>query len=46
VQLGREDAGKAVLLQWDKIKQPLVQSPKPIGVFVDGDVRDMLSVAR
>jgi hypothetical protein len=44
VQLGREDAGKGVLLQWNAKKHALVQSNLPIGVCADGDVRDMLSV--
>lgn len=44
VQLGREDAGKGVLLQWDKQRTALLQSSLPTGVFVEGDVRDVLSV--
>jgi len=44
VQLGREDAGKGNLLQWDKIKRQLVVSGLEMGIYADGDVRDVLSV--
>ena len=44
VQLGREDAGKGVLLQWDKIKHQLVVSDLSMGIHADGDIRDVLSV--
>jgi hypothetical protein len=44
VQLGREDAAKGILLQWDVKKQDLVQAPWPLGIYADGDVRDVLSV--
>jgi hypothetical protein len=44
VQLGREDAGKGVLLQWDKNKHTLVQSNLLTGICADGDVRDVKSV--
>lgn len=44
VQLGREDAGKGILLQWDSKKHALVQSNLPLGICADGDVRDVLSV--
>jgi hypothetical protein len=44
VQLGREDAGKGVLLQWDLKKHSLVQSNLSTGICADGDVRDVLSV--
>jgi hypothetical protein len=44
VQLGREDAGKGVLLQWDSKKHLLVQSNLSTGIRADGDVRDVLSV--
>ncbi|HKZ65520.1 MAG TPA: hypothetical protein VJ111_04160, partial [Chitinophagaceae bacterium] len=44
VQLGREDAGKGVLLQWDKTKHKLVVSNLHMGIYADGDVRDVLSV--
>jgi enediyne biosynthesis protein E4 len=44
VQLGREDAGKGILLQWDATKHALVQSSLPIGICADGDVRDVISV--
>jgi hypothetical protein len=42
VQLGREDAGKGVLLRWDKNKHTLY--PWPLNINVDGDVRDVLKV--
>lgn len=44
VQLGREDAGKGILLQWNPIRHSLVSSNLSKGVCVDGDVRDILSV--
>lgn len=44
VQLGREDAGKGILLQWNSKKHDLVQSNIPLGICADGDVRDVLSV--
>ena len=44
VQLGREDAGKGVLLQWDKLNRQLAVSGLPLGICADGDVRDVLSV--
>lgn len=45
VQLGREDAGKGVLLQWDAKKKILTTSSMSIGPFIDGDVRDAVSVS-
>ncbi|WP_276499914.1 VCBS repeat-containing protein [Terrimonas pollutisoli] len=44
VQLGREDAGKGSLLQWDKMKHQLLVSNLPMGIHADGDVRDVLTV--
>jgi enediyne biosynthesis protein E4 len=44
VQLGREDAGKGILLQWDAKKHSLIQTNLSSGVCADGDVRDVLSV--
>jgi hypothetical protein len=44
VQLGREDAAKGVLLQWDNKKHAVVQSNLSLGIYADGDVRDVLSV--
>jgi hypothetical protein len=44
VQLGREDAGKGILLQWDPKNRRLVQSSIPPGIFADGDVRDVITV--
>ena len=44
VQLGREDAGKGVLLQWDKMKHQLVVSNLQMGIQADGDIRDVSSV--
>ncbi|MFC0775962.1 VCBS repeat-containing protein [Terrimonas alba] len=44
VQLGREDAGRGVLLQWDKLKHQLVVSKLQMGIQADGDVRDVLFV--
>jgi hypothetical protein len=44
VQLGREDAGKGMLLQWNRDKHNLVQSAVQTGIFADGDVRDVLSI--
>ena len=42
VQLGREDAGKGILLQWDKNKHQLTASS--LNVAVDGDVRDVITI--
>jgi hypothetical protein len=42
--LGREDAGKGILLQWDSKRHALVQSNLPLGICADGDIRDVLSV--
>jgi hypothetical protein len=44
VQLGREDAGKGLLMQWNKGQKNVVTAPLPLGIFADGDVRDMLSI--
>lgn len=44
VQLGREDAGKGVLLQWNKKKHALAQSNLSTGICADGDVRDVKCV--
>lgn len=44
VQLGREDAGKGVLLQWDASLHNLIQAPINTGICADGDVRDVLQV--
>lgn len=44
VQLGREDAGKGVLLQWDSSQQKLVATLPDTNVAIDGDVRDMIEV--
>jgi hypothetical protein len=44
VQLGREDAGKGMLLQWNRDKHNLVPSLLQPGIFADGDVRDMTSI--
>jgi hypothetical protein len=44
VQLGREDAGKGNLLQWDKMKHQLVVSNLAMGIHADGDIRDVLAV--
>jgi enediyne biosynthesis protein E4 len=44
VQLGREDAGKGILLQWDAKRHSLVPLNLPMGICADGDVRDVLSV--
>lgn len=44
VQLGREDAGKGVLLQWNSKKHTLVLSALRSGICADGDVRDVLQV--
>ena len=44
VQLGREDAGKGVLLQWDKKTHTVTQSNLPLGICADGDVRDVKSL--
>jgi hypothetical protein len=40
----REDAGKGVLLWWNKKSCALMQSPLPMGNFADGDVRDVVWV--
>lgn len=44
VQLGREDAGKGVLLQYDKRKGAVVPSLLPMGISADGDIRDVIQV--
>jgi hypothetical protein len=44
VQLGREDAGKGILLRWDSISHHLIQSPLNMGIAADGDVRDVLQI--
>ena len=44
VQLGREDAGKGVLLQWDSSQQKLVATLPDTNVAIDGDVRDIIEV--
>lgn len=44
VQLGREDAGMGVLLQWDKKAGNLTESSLNKGVFIDGDIRDALAL--
>jgi hypothetical protein len=44
VQLGREDAGKGILLQWDKASHQLISVSQNIGIDAGGDVRDVLSV--
>lgn len=44
VQLGREDAGKGVLLQWDQTSHRLVAVAQNIGIDAGGDVRDVLSI--
>ena len=44
VQLGREDAGKGLLLKWDKKSGFLSKEDAAAGVWVDGDVRDMLAL--
>lgn len=44
VQLGREDAGKGLLLQWDASKHVLTPSPISTGIIVDGDVRDLVEI--
>ncbi len=43
VQLGREDAGKGMLLQWNEtLGQPVVSAP--VGIIADGDVRDVAEI--
>jgi hypothetical protein len=44
VQLGREDAGKGVLLQWDAGKRQLISSTLQPGLCVAGDIRDVISL--
>jgi hypothetical protein len=44
VQLGREDAGKGLLLKWNKQQGFIAKGYETTGVWLDGDVRDMLSV--
>jgi hypothetical protein len=44
VQLGREDGGKGVLLQWNERSHQLVQSNLYSGVFADGDIRDVKKI--
>jgi hypothetical protein len=44
VQLGREDGGKGILLQWDNFSHHLVASSLNMGIVADGDVRDVLQI--
>ena len=44
VQLGREDAGKGILLQSDNKGNLFAMGNGSAGVIVDGDVRDMIEV--
>lgn len=44
VQLGREDAGKGMLLHSDSKGNFIVTGYASTGVLIDGDVRDMVSV--
>jgi enediyne biosynthesis protein E4 len=44
VQLGREDGGTGILIQWDKKAGKLTESRLNKGVFIDGDIRDALQV--
>jgi len=44
VQLGREDAGKGVLLQWDQSSHKLITMAQNMGIDAGGDVRDVLSI--
>ena len=44
VQLGREDAGKGILLQSDNKGNLFVMGNGSAGVIVDGDVRDMIEI--
>jgi hypothetical protein len=44
VQLGREDAGMGIFLQWDKKAGNLTESRLSKGVFMDGDIRDALTL--
>jgi enediyne biosynthesis protein E4 len=44
VQLGREDAGKGILLRWDDASHNLVKSSLSMGIAADGDVRDVLEI--
>lgn len=43
VQLGNEDAGKGILLQWNKETSSLVPSMR-LGIFADGDIRHVLAI--
>ncbi|MEP7144340.1 MAG: VCBS repeat-containing protein, partial [Ferruginibacter sp.] len=44
VQLGRGDAGKGVLLQWDERSHNIIRAPLPTGIFVQGDIRDLVQI--
>lgn len=44
VQLGRQDAGKGILLRWDNASRNLVKSSHNTGIAADGDVRDVLTI--
>lgn len=44
VQLGREDAGKGLLLAWDKKSGFLSKGYETTGVWADGDIRDVLGL--
>ena len=44
IQLGREDAGKGVLLKWNNSKKAVVPSGIHMGVYAEGDIRDVMSI--
>jgi hypothetical protein len=44
VQLGREDSGMGLLLQWDKKGGNVIQSGLNPGIFICGDTRDAVQV--
>jgi hypothetical protein len=44
VQLGREDAGKGVLLEWNAKKHAVIHSDLRLGICANGDVRDLVSI--
>jgi hypothetical protein len=44
VQLGREDAGKGLLLKWNKRNGFISKGYESTGVWADGDIRDILGM--
>jgi len=45
VQLGRQDAGKGIILSTDESGKTIVDGYKTTGIFADGDIRDMVRLS-